>query len=49
MATKEYFTDCCDAPFIQPGWPDTDICSICLQSAQLLAVIDGNEDEEDED
>ena len=23
------YSNCCDAPFGEPGWPDCDICSAC--------------------
>ena len=27
--TKTYFSECCGAPFSEPGYPDTDLCSQC--------------------
>jgi|TARA_Y100000034_G_scaffold137035_1_gene219012 hypothetical protein len=35
-------SECCSAPFYEPGWPDNDICSECREHA------DGIEDEEEE-
>ena len=34
-ATEDYTSDCCDAPFGYPGWPDSDICSKCFEHADL--------------
>ena len=34
---KEYsmeYSNCCDAPFGIPGWPDCDICSACGEHAE---------------
>ena len=24
-----YYSTCCDAPFQEPGWPDSDLCGSC--------------------
>ena len=29
--TKTYFSECCGAPFSEPGYPDTDLCSQCYE------------------
>ena len=26
-------SNCCDAPFTYPGWPDSDFCSECKEHA----------------
>ena len=28
------YSNCCNAPFIYPGWPDSDICSKCYEHAE---------------
>ena len=47
-------SNCCGAPFYEPGWPDNDICSACKEHADAIeqAVFDYadrmNEDSEKE-
>ena len=38
---EEIMSNCCSAPFTYPGWPDSDVCSECLEHADSW-------DEEDE-
>ena len=33
-------SNCCDAPFTHPGWPDNDICSKCGEHADTGDVDD---------
>lgn len=28
-------SNCCGAPFHEPGWPDTDICSACHEHCEM--------------
>ena len=28
-------SNCCDAPFTYPGWPDSDMCSKCYEHADI--------------
>ena len=28
------YTNCCNAPFGPPGWPDCDLCSACKEHAE---------------
>ena len=30
---QEPLSNCCTAPFTEPGWPDSDFCSECLEHA----------------
>ena len=30
------YTNCCNAPFGNPGWPDCDICSDCYEHAEPI-------------
>ena len=30
---EEPMSDCCDVPFTNPGWPDSDLCSECFEHA----------------
>jgi len=32
---EEILSNCCTAPFGYPGWPDSDICSQCLEHADI--------------
>jgi len=32
---NDYLTDCCDVEFIEPNYPDTDICSSCYEHSGL--------------
>ena len=36
-------TNCCGAPFWYPGYPDSDICSRCLEHAGVEEEEDNNE------
>ena len=38
------YTNCCNAPFGNPGWPDCDLCSECKEHAEPMEY---EEDEED--
>ena len=29
-------SNCCGAPFYEPGWPDNDICSACKEHADAV-------------
>jgi hypothetical protein len=33
-------SSCCHAPFSHPGFPDTDVCSTCLQPAEPVKCQD---------
>ena len=39
---EEPMSNCCTAPFTEPGWPDSDFCSECHEHAS----IDENDDVE---
>ena len=39
-------TNCCGAPFYNPGWPDIDICTNCKEHA---VPMEEEEDFDDED
>ena len=48
---KEYYarnavSNCCTAIFLHPGWPDSDICSECLEHADIW---DDEEEDWDDD
>jgi len=30
------YTNCCNAPFGNPGWPDCDLCSDCHEHAEPI-------------
>ena len=30
---EDPMSNCCDAPFTYPGWPDSDLCSACYEHA----------------
>ena len=30
---EEKLSNCCTAPFTEPGWPDSDFCSECYEHA----------------
>ena len=32
---EELMSNCCIAPFVYPGWPDSDICSTCKEHADI--------------
>ncbi len=32
--TDETLSECCGAPFYEPGWPDNDICSDCKEHSE---------------
>ena len=32
---EEFMSNCCTAPFTYPGFPDSDICSECLEHADI--------------
>jgi len=32
---EESMSNCCDAPFTYPGWPDSDFCSECHEHAGI--------------
>ena len=36
---KEYYTNCCHANFVHPGWPDNDMCSECFEHADIGLII----------
>ena len=36
---REYYTNCCDARFLYPDWPDNDICTKCGEHADLMGII----------
>ena len=38
---KMMLTNCCEAPFYEPGYPDSDICTACKEHAEPI-----EEDEE---
>jgi len=38
----DIISNCCGAPFWYPGWPDSDICSKCMEHADIM------EEEDDE-
>ena len=33
---EDPMSNCCGAQFGYPGWPDSDICSACLEHAELI-------------
>ena len=33
---EEQVSNCCEAPFGYPGWPDSDICSACFEHAEPI-------------
>jgi len=33
---KERTSNCCDAHFTYPGWPDSDLCSKCFEHANIM-------------
>ena len=39
--SKEYYTNCCEANFVHPGWPDNDMCSKCFEHADIGLIIGG--------
>ena len=32
---EEPLSNCCTAPFTEPGWPDSDFCSECHEHAGI--------------
>ena len=36
---KEYYSSCCDANFMHPGWPENDMCSKCFEHADIGLII----------
>ena len=32
---EELLSNCCTAPFTEPGWPDSDFCSECHEHAGI--------------
>ena len=38
-------SNCCEAPFNEPGYPDNDICSKCLEHAEPIDEDTMQEDE----
>ena len=32
---EEPMSNCCTAPFTEPGWPDSDFCSECHEHAAI--------------
>ena len=34
MRDEDKYSNCCDAPFGYPGWPDCDLCSACGEHAE---------------
>ena len=43
---QEIYSNCCTALFEYPGWPDSDICSECLEHADIW---DDEEEDWDDD
>ena len=43
MNDHDPVTNCCGAPFWYPGYPDSDICSRCLEHAGVEEEEDNNE------
>ena len=43
---QEIYSNCCTALFAFPGWPDNDICSKCLEHADIW---DDEEEDWDDD
>ena len=35
MTNEEPMSNCCSAPFTFPGFPDSDVCSECLEHADV--------------
>jgi hypothetical protein len=35
-STDDILSNCCDAPFWYPGYPDSDICSRCYEHAEPM-------------
>ena len=35
MKDEDVMSNCCSAPFIYPGWPDSDMCSKCYEHADI--------------
>jgi len=42
MKDEEPMSNCCNAHFTYPGWPDSDLCSKCFEHADI-------QEEEDSD
>jgi hypothetical protein len=42
---KMKISNCCEAPFHEPGYPDNDICSKCLEHAEPIDEDTMQEDE----
>ena len=42
MKDEEPISNCCNAHFTNPGWPDSDLCSKCFEHADI-------QEEEDSD
>ena len=40
LGDEEPMSNCCTAPFTQPGWPDSDFCSSCGEHADIWEEID---------
>ena len=38
---EDPMSNCCTAPFTEPGWPDSDICSKCKEHADIWEEEDG--------
>ena len=36
LSDEEQLSNCCTAPFTQPGWPDSDFCSSCGEHAGII-------------
>ena len=35
LSDEEQLSNCCTAPFTQPGWPDSDFCSQCHEHSGI--------------
>ena len=40
---EEPMSNCCDVSFTYPGWPDSDICSECLEHADIWEEEDSDD------
>ena len=49
MNNEELVSNCCTAPFIHPGWPDSDMCSQCFEHADIAINKDLFENKQGDD
>tara|TARA_R100000750_G_scaffold45469_1_gene30525 strand:+ start:191 stop:379 length:189 start_codon:yes stop_codon:yes gene_type:complete len=42
MKELTQMSNCCMAPFTEPGYPDSDICSECFEHADIQKDVDEN-------